>query len=1106
LRRDLSYLRRTLGQEHIIADRQQVGLASEAALWVDAHHFQELVAKNQVHEHREEGLCTSCLVALTEAVEVYNGELMAGFGLADAPGFDEWLFFERESLQQVLATVLQTLIHHNRDQRQNEPAVEYGRRWLALDPLHEPAHRGLMRSYAWSGQRAAALRQYEECVRLLDDELGVAPEAETTALYEMIRTKRLEPPVGIVKQRRRGAAEKRDMAAEEIPSLPDSTFADPQGRPAHNLPPQPTPFIGREEELAALEALLVNADVRLVTIVGPGGIGKTRLSLAAAERELQAEGEPGGDRVAHGVYFVSLVALSSPDQIGPAIAEVLDFPLESGKRTRTPDQQLVDYLRHKRLLLILDNYEDFLPETSLLRTILQDAPGVRFIVTSREKVRLQSEHLFPLKGLSYPEVEMNGEEAIAQFDNFSAFTLFVERARHVHSGFTVGEQDVKTLIEICRLVEGMPLALELAAGWLEALPIEAIAAELRQNLTLLETTSSDIPERHRHIFAVFDTTWHRLTQMEQSTFAALSTFSGGFTREAAWQVCAPDHNKVSFWRIVADLVGKSLVRYHQEQDRYDTHKLLRQYGEDKLGRDPEQETAVRDRHSIFYCTFLADQRHYFHTEIRPTNLAAIQIEGDNIRSAWEWAATQGHVSSLAKAIDALGEYFEWNGRFQDGEAAFSLAVSELQTRFPTMIGEATHLMASALIWKGVCYRYLGRTLEAAALLDESATILDHLHAQDYDVRREQAVAWRLRGDILQGSDPDAAQPYLKKSLMLAESLGDQRGMGHTLAAQGELAFTKGKFAEAEQLLQKGLRIQRGLNDYRSAATTLELLNATALYQGNLAEAERYANESNAFYERMGGRLGIASGLGRLGITLVWLGKFEEAYQLLKDSLAIHEDLGNWRRVASLHVDVAMTLMHLGRYGAAHEEAKTGLQMAHSIGSPSVQAYAYFTLGWNGIGPIGHPESRSYLEKSTAIYAQIGRQNESLWLKALVGFDMISDNHREEALQHFYTIGEMALASKNVLPLNISIAGIALLEAIDVGLADSEAGRIERLLDLMTVARQWPLQDQSAWWHAVAWERLERVTAMSSSEIKDAIETSRHQFNVWEAGARLLSTM
>ena len=329
LRRALSELNRTLGEGVLTIDRENAGLSPDADLWLDVHGFRARLASCQAHDHLETELCPDCGTPLEEAVALYCDDFMAGFTLRDSPAFDEWQFFQAEALRGELAGALERLADWHRAQGEHERAIPYARRWLELDPLAEAAHRRLMALYTDSGQRNAALRQYAECERLLQEELGVPPEEETTALYETLR-------------------------------VPETLRVS---APRHNLPTQPTPFIGREAELAKIAQLLGDPACRLLTLVGPGGSGKTRLALEAASR-LDA------NACKHGIFFVSLAPLSSVDAIVPTVADVLGFQFFGGG---TPQQQLLDFLRQRNLLLIMDNYEHLLPPHVSLPSTLGSA-------------------------------------------------------------------------------------------------------------------------------------------------------------------------------------------------------------------------------------------------------------------------------------------------------------------------------------------------------------------------------------------------------------------------------------------------------------------------------------------------------------------------------------------------------------------------------------------------------------------------------------------------------------------------------------------------------------------------------------------------------------
>jgi DNA-binding SARP family transcriptional activator len=275
LRRSLSVIKKALGGEWLVVDREIIGSDPDADFWLDVVQFRHLLRVWQGHGHPEEKVCPDCLTALTEAAELYRGDFMAGFSLRDSANFDEWQFFQTEGLRQELASTLKRLVRGHSAQAAYQTAIPYARRCLALDPLHEPTQRQLMELYGRAGQRSAALRQYAECARVLEEELGLTPSEETTALYEKLRTRGVDRGPG----------------------------------PRHNLPAQVTPFLGREKELRDVQGQLGDPNCRLLTLVGTGGIGKTRLALRAAELACETQAE----RFEHGVYFVRLGPLQSAE-------------------------------------------------------------------------------------------------------------------------------------------------------------------------------------------------------------------------------------------------------------------------------------------------------------------------------------------------------------------------------------------------------------------------------------------------------------------------------------------------------------------------------------------------------------------------------------------------------------------------------------------------------------------------------------------------------------------------------------------------------------------------------------------------------------------------
>jgi DNA-binding SARP family transcriptional activator len=382
LRRNLSLLKKALEGEWLVIDRREVGADPQADFWLDVGRFRHLVQASSSHGHPAEEICPRCLAELEEAAALYRGDFLGGFTLRDSVAFDDWQFFEAEALRQELAAALDRLVRGHLAHHNGPAAQPHARRRLALDPLHEPAHRQLMALYAQAGQRSAALRQYRECARILDEELGLAPDSETTALHEQIRS---------------------GLPAAEVMLW---SKPGPGAAAGHNLPAQATPFVGRKQELAEVRARLEDPACRLLTLLGPGGIGKTRLALRAAE-ELAQNG-----RFKHGVFFCPLATIACCQGVVPAVAEALSYqfrPEAEGRFQGTPRGQLIDYMRRKQLLLVLDNYEHLLVEEAspeealgLIADLLAAAPGVKLLVTSRASLQVQGEHLYPVQGLQVP--------------------------------------------------------------------------------------------------------------------------------------------------------------------------------------------------------------------------------------------------------------------------------------------------------------------------------------------------------------------------------------------------------------------------------------------------------------------------------------------------------------------------------------------------------------------------------------------------------------------------------------------------------------------------------------------------------------------------------
>ncbi len=588
---------------------------------------------------------------LDTAVAHYAGDLLPGF-TCDSLAFEEWLRLERERLHQLALEALFEAAQDHLAAGRLDKAQALARRQLALEPWREPAHRQMMQAYALAGDRAAALAQYDTCRALLWDELGVDPALETAALREEIAAGRYGRPV----------------TAEAI--------RPPQPK-HHNLPADITPFIGREIELAEISRLLLLDGQRLVTIVGPGGMGKTRLALAVGAALLE--------RYEDGVYFVDMASVERAEDILPTVAMALNYQMPDKSADLKP--QLLTALCGRQLLLILDNFEQVLDGAALVNELLQSCAHLSVLVTSRERLHLAGESRYELGGLDYPGA-LTPETARA----YTAVRLFVESGRRARSDFTLTDDNVADVAYICRQVQGMPLALVLAAAWLELLTPAEIAAEIECGVDFLAVDLGDLPARQRSMQAVFDRSWRLMTPTEQAVMARLSIFRGGFTREAAEEVAGAN------LRILLALVNKSLLQRRPDNGRFTIHELLRQYAAARRrADDPEQGTELA--HCRVFARLVKAELEQLR-EVAPVSLSPrLAGDADNLQRAWNTAIDRGLVeeaADLAGGLYALANVQGIQAERLYEDALQSLVIQGISETQPAML----RLRLLALVWFG----------------------------------------------------------------------------------------------------------------------------------------------------------------------------------------------------------------------------------------------------------------------------------------------------------------------------------------------------------------------------------------------------------------------
>ena len=555
LRNLLFSLRKALpdADSFIASDTLTIQWRADAPFHLDVARFEEAL------QRAGKGIDAAARRALEEAVASYTGDLLPG-------NYDDWIAPLRAELRQRFLDALMRLIDLLEAGGDYRAAISANQRLIAQDPINERAYVQLMRLYALSGDRAGVRHVYQQCVAALERELEVGPSPSTTKAYEQLL--RLQPQAAASA----AVTSARPLVEESMVSA----TAQPTTAPRVALQPKPlqppsTPFLGRQTELAAIEGHLRDPHCRLLTLVGLGGIGKTRLALHVAAQSRA--------RFPDGIAFVPLAGVQDSTLIWQAIADALNLPLTSSS---LPMQTVLHGLTDVSMLVVLDNMEQLLADVTPITELLAGAPSIKIVATSRERLNLLEEWVFAVTGLA------SSERPSSPLEESAATALFLQTARRTQSGFSPNAGDATAIRHICKLVDGMPLGIELAAAWVNMLSPAEIADEIERNLDFLATPARNVPERHRTMRAVFDQSWKLLTPTEQRLFRQLSVFRGGFVRPMAQRVA--DANLAS----LASLVDKSLLRW-AANGRYELHERVRQYAYHKLHAAGEAE-ATHDRH------------------------------------------------------------------------------------------------------------------------------------------------------------------------------------------------------------------------------------------------------------------------------------------------------------------------------------------------------------------------------------------------------------------------------------------------------------------------------------------------------------------------------
>jgi DNA-binding SARP family transcriptional activator len=724
----------------VIITRHSVAINPAYPLWFDVTAFETAV---------ERGIAATDVPALEAAADRYHDDFLAGFTLADADDFDEWVLLYREYLHSRLIQALQILAQIRADLRDDRAAIAATTRLIALDPWREEAYRQLMLILARNGERSAAIAQYEACRRVLAAELGVEPMEETTAIYQRL-------------------------------------LVDP-APPAHTLPPVSDPFVGREQELQYIATRLTNPVCRMLTLVGLPGVGKTQLALHAAHAHLgrNALVEPA---FPDGIYYLPLTApAAGADPTTHALAAIA-AAIGVSVPASGPLRQLEAALRGKTILLVLDDLDATGRGIEALSPFLARCPGITVLATSGSQLQTPEEWVLEITGLELPATP-------AAVETSPAGALLLHHAQRHGASNALTAMDREAIGRICRTVEGHPLALILAAHWRAAMSFTAIADGLARDLDLLETTHPAIPERHRSLRATLAQVVEHLPQIDRAMLQRLAVFAGGFDRDAARAVAeAPP------LRLLA-LSGYSVLTCGRE-GRYAVPSLIRHVLA-SAPIAPKEVAAVGGRHATYYAGIVSSCACYGSEE--PYAWRAIEAERENVRAAWDWAVRHNQIAMLMTMYEGIMLWYEHTGRPDEWAEAFGGAVRAARRTLRDR-GAFPRALGWLLLGYGRAQMQRRHYAEAAISFEEARD-----RARAVGVPALEGRSLLASGEALSACGAvEDARARCREALALAEATGASHLEAESLVQLGLLALTANDRDEATALFERAIARYRDL--------------------------------------------------------------------------------------------------------------------------------------------------------------------------------------------------------------------------------------------------------------------------------------------------------
>jgi DNA-binding SARP family transcriptional activator/predicted ATPase len=988
LRSGLTEVEGAVGAEIVLADRDHVRLNPEIELVADARLFSDLLYQCERHGHRSVAACSACRDRLEQAVALYKGDFLKHFSLSDSITFEEWMSLNQERYQLDVLRSLEVLADYHLRRGDNSQAASYARRQLDLEPWRETAHRQLIHALALGGQRGAAMAQYQSCQRIMEEEFGASPSSTTTALYERIQ--RAELGTGHL-------------------------------GPGHNLPAPTTPLVGRQEEMKQVLERIDDPSARLVTLSGPGGVGKSRLAVELAWEEL-------GNYV-HGVWWVSYATLPEGDDAdtNPVVSTLASALAVDFSTQEDLDLQVRRYLRERNILLVFDNFENLVEShAQWVAQLLREALNLTILVTSRRRLNLPSEWVLSLSGLpALPEsvVFEEGEELPP------AVQLFYERAAMAGRQLPRDKASLGLVAKICLLLQGLPLGVELAAAWAPLMSLEDVARAIEGDLDFLTGERPELTVRHRSLRAVFNSSWERLSTSEKRALAGLGIFKGKFERAAAEEIVGIGREEISA------LEQRSLLQVAGDA-RLSLHARLRGYAREQINTQPDLDDLLA-RHARYFLGRLAEYREILFRKNPLAVLETIRANWDEIRSAWFWALEASEISLLAPCVTPLARFERLSGWSMDVMRLMGDTIDTLAQYGDNAEEDAICLRIELLLAQVELTRHRGEFAKSLSLCQQALDLGTRNQAVGVShwAACQVAELYTELGDLNTAAerlDRLDAEPDLTKGIQ-----------ARLLFAWGILDVKRGDYNQANQRLEDALAFYQGVEDALMELSISNWLSGVKFFRGLYVEALRLSQNHLDLARSLGDRFTEADALRNLGLLYLELGDLRRSRPYLDSALALSLEIRDTQEQAE-------NLLLLGRYwqwqgdlGNAHHYLDRASLAFAGMGLRFNEMEAELTLGEVYL-QAGHNQVASDRLNAALEYFdenpgnnQVSRARAGLAQLALAG------GETDQALDYVRTL--MPELDRLALPLNVHLVCIRTLVAHNDGRAAELLERTQSLL-------------------------------------------------------------